>query len=141
MEIKLKKISLFLITLFVLSLTACSGQASASISGEWTLASYGDASNPAPAVPDVETSVSFDDKGQFGGSVGCNSFGSEYKVDGDKITFGSIISTMMYCEETSSQESVVLGILSDKTINYQVEGDELKITSSDGASVVVLVRK
>ena len=140
----MKKISLFLMTLFVLSvlsLAACSGKASVSISGEWTLISYGDASNPAPAVPDVETSISFDEKGQFGGSVGCNSFGSEYKADGVKITFGSIISTMMFCEETSSQESVVLGILSDKTVNYQVDGDELKITSSDGASVVVLLRK
>lgn len=130
-----------LFVLSILSLAACSGKASAPVSGEWTLVSYGDASNPAPAVPDVETSISFDEKGQFGGSVGCNSFGSEYKVDGDKITFGSIISTMMFCEETSSQESMVLGILSDKTVNYQVDGDELKITSSDGASVVVLVRK
>ena len=140
----MKKTNLFLMTFFVLSilsLAACSGKVSASVSGEWTLVSYGDASNPAPAVPDVETSISFDEKGQFGGSVGCNSFGSEYKVDGDKITFGSIISTMMFCEETSSQESMVLGILSDKTVNYQVDGDELKITSSDGASVVVLVRK
>lgn len=140
----MKKISLLLVILFVLSilsLAACSGGASASIVGEWTLVSYGDASSPTPVVPDVETSISFDEKGQFGGNVGCNSFGSEYKVDGDQIIFGSIISTMMFCDTTSPQESVVLSILSDQSIKYQIDGEQLTITSSDGASVVVLAKK
>ena len=144
MEIKMKKSFLFLITLFVLSvliLTACSGGTPASFAGEWALVSYGDASNPTPAVPNAETSFNFDEKGQFGGNVGCNSFGAEYKVDGDQIVFGSMVSTMMFCDETSSQESAVLGILSDKTVKYQVDGEQLIITSSDGASVVVLVHK
>ncbi len=144
MEIKMKKSFLFLITLFVLSvliLTACFGRTPASFAGEWALASYGDASNPTPAVPNAETSFNFDEKGQFGGNVGCNSFGAEYKVDGDQIVFGSMVSTMMFCDETSSQESAVLGILSDKTVKYQVDGEQLIITSNDGASVVVLVHK
>ena len=138
----MKKTPLLSITLFVLSiliLSACSG--AASVVGEWTLVSYGDASSPTPAVPDVETSISFDEKGQFGGNVGCNSFGSEYKVDGDQIIFGSIISTMMFCDTTSPQESAVLSILSDQSVKYQIEGEQLTITSSDGASVVVLAKK
>jgi heat shock protein HslJ len=144
MEIKMKKTNLFLMALFVLPvlvLVACSGGASVSIVGDWVLSSYGEASNLTDAAPNVETSINFDEKGQFGGNVGCNSFGAEYKVDGDQIVFGSIISTMMFCDETSAQESAVLGILSDKTVKYQVDGDQLKITSSDGASAIVLVRK
>ena len=142
----MKKTSLLLVTLFALSvliLSACTsgGGASASPTGEWTLVSYGDASNPTPALPDVETSINFNEDGTFGGSVGCNSFGSDYKVAGDQVTFGSIVSTMMFCNEISTQESAVLAILTDKTVNFTVNGDELTFTSADGASVIVLARK
>ncbi len=140
----MKITSLLLITLFVLSifiLAACSGRDSASLAGEWKLVSYGDASNPTTAVPSAETSINFDPNGQFGGNVGCNTFGADYKVKRDQITFGSIVSTLMFCTETSSQESAVLGILSDKTVTYQIDGKLLTITSSDGVSIVVLAHK
>lgn len=142
----MKKTSLLLVTLFALSvliLSACTsgGGASASPTGEWTLVSYGDASNPTPALPDVETSINFNEDGTFGGSVGCNSFGSDYKVDGDQVTFGSIVSTMMFCNDISTQESAVLAILTDKTVSFTVNGDKLTFTSADGASVIVLARK
>ena len=140
----MKKTPLLSIMLFVLSiliLSACSGGASASVVGEWKLVSYGDESSPTPAGPDVETSINFDEKDKFGGNVGCNSFGSEYTVDGDQIVFGSIVSTMMFCDATSAQESAVLSILSDQSVKYQINNEQLTITASDGASVVVLAKK
>ncbi|MFN8383566.1 MAG: META domain-containing protein [Anaerolineales bacterium] len=141
----MKKTSLILVKLLALSifiLSACaSGETSASLTGEWTLVSYGDASNPTPALPDVETSINFNEGGTFGGSVGCNSLGADYKVSGDQITFGSIVSTMMFCEGVSDQESTVLNILTDKTVSFTVNGEKLTLTSADGASVVVLARK
>lgn len=141
----MKKTSLLLITIFALSaiiLAACaSGETSASITGEWTLVSYGDAANPTPALPDIGTSINFNKDGKFGGNVGCNSFGADYKIDGDQITFGSIVSTMMFCEGISDQESTVLNILTDKTVSFTVNEDQLTLTSADGASIVVLARK
>ncbi len=141
----MKKISLTLITLFnlaVLILSACaSGGASASPTGEWSLISYGDASNPTPALPNAETSINFNEDGTFGGNAGCNSFGADYKVNDDQITFGSIMSTMMFCEETSAQESAVLAILTDKTVSFAISENELTIKSTDGVSVVMLARK
>lgn len=140
----MKKTFLLSTTLFALSviiLAACSGGYSASLASEWILVSYGDASNPTPALPDVETSIKFGEDGQFGGSVGCNSFSADYKIDGDQIALGSIVSTMMFCNETSSQESAVLGILSDNSLKFQLNGDFLTLTSADGASAVVFVRK
>lgn len=142
----MNKTSQTLVTLFALSvliLSACAngGMASASPTGEWTLVSYGDTSSPTSALSNVDTSLSFNEDGTFGGSVGCNSFGSDYKVDGDHIIFGSIVSTMMFCEETSAQESAVLSILTDKTLSYQLTGNQLTLTSQDGALVVVLARK
>lgn len=141
----MKKTSLALVTLFALSviiLFACaSSGASGTPKGEWTLVSYGDASDPTPALPDVETSINFNEDGTFGGNVGCNSFGADYKVDGDQITFGSIVSTMMFCEGISDQESTVLGILTDKTVSFSMNDDQLTLTSEDGNSVIVLARK
>jgi len=139
MEIKMKKIILLVMALFIL--TACSN-ASADIAGEWKLISYGDAINPTPTIPNVDTSIKFDSNGQIGGNVGCNTFGGTYEVNGDKITFSSIMSTLMFCEETSAQEQAVLSILSDNvSLQIQMQGDTLTITSTGGTTVVNLARK
>jgi heat shock protein HslJ len=139
LEMKMKKTFLLVIALMVL--TACSS-ADADISGDWKLISSGDAANPAPAVPNVDTSIKFDSNGQISGNVGCNSFGGSYEMSGGRITFNSIVSTMMYCQETSSQEQAVLGVFSDNvSLQIQMKGDTLTITSTDGSSVVNLARK
>ena len=134
-------VTLFALSVLILSACTSSGAASTSPVGEWTLVTYGDASSPMPALPDVETIINFHEDVPFGGRVGCNSFGSDYKVDGDQITFGSIVSTMMFCEGISDQESTVLGILTDKTVSFSMNDDQLTLTSEDGNSVVVLARK
>jgi len=131
----------FLLTLAFLILSACSS-ASVDITGEWRLVSYGDAANPTPAIANVDTSIKFDSKGQLNGNVGCNGFGGNYEMSGDTITFNSIMSTLMYCEETSAQEQAVLGVFSDNVkLQIQMNGNTLTITSADGASVVTLARK
>jgi heat shock protein HslJ len=138
METKMKKIILLVIALLIL--TACSST-SADITGDWKLVSYGDAGNPTPAIPNVDAFIKFED-GQMNGNVGCNGFGGEYKLSGDQITFSGIMSTMMYCEETSMQEQGVLSIFSDNTkLPIQLNGNTLTITSADGASVINLARK
>jgi len=132
----MKKIYFLLIVLVVL-LSACSGS-SVSLEGEWALVSYGDASNPTSALPDVETSINFDADGKFGGNVGCNSFGAGYQVNENQVTFESAFSTMMFCEETMNQETAILGIVSEQTLNFELNGNQLKLTSQDGSSVIVL---
>ncbi len=130
----------FLLVIALLILTACSS-ASPDIAGEWKLVSYGDAANPTPALPDVDTTIKFE-SGQMNGNVGCNGFGGTYKLSGDQLTFDGIMSTMMYCEENSIQEQAVLGIFSDRVkLQVQRNGDTLTITSADGASVVNLALK
>jgi heat shock protein HslJ len=111
-----------------------------SLTGEWKLISYGDAANPTPALPGVDTSISFND-GQFGGTVGCNAFGADYTVNGGQVTFGSIISTLMFCEDTSDQETALLTLLSDQTLNFALNSSQLMLTSADGSSMVVFERK
>jgi len=125
-------------------LAACSAGASASLSltGTWKLVSYGDPVNPTPAAAEVDTSVIFDKKGTISGNVGCNSFGGNYKVDGNSITFEPISSTLMMCEDPAigDQETAVLNTLAE-TVTYAIDGNTLTIRSADEGSVVVLARK
>ena len=136
----MKKSHLLLTALLVPALVACASNAP-DLSGDWKLVSYGDAANPMPALPGVGTTITFEN-GQMSGNVGCNGFGGTYELSGDTITFSGIMSTMMFCEETSVQEQGVLGVFSDNTaMQIQLNGNNLSIASADGASVVNLARK
>ncbi|MBN8583032.1 MAG: META domain-containing protein [Anaerolineae bacterium] len=128
----------FLMTAMFL-FNACSNT-TANLTGEWKLVSYGDAAAPTPALPGVDTSISFED-GQFGGTVGCNTFGGDYKINGDQMSIGSVFSTMMFCDQTSTQESAVLAILSDQTMTVTQSENLLTLSSTDGKSVVTLEKK
>jgi heat shock protein HslJ len=140
----MKKMYFYMITGLVISgalLAACTGGASASVIGDWKLVSYGSLSNPTPAPPDVDTSVVFGDDGKVSGNVGCNGFGGDYTVDGNTITFGQIVSTLMFCEgPIGDQETTTLSVFVGST-TFMMDGDTLTITSADGSSVVVLARK
>ena len=132
------KRSLIVIALLGIFLTACSPAASAEIVGVWELVSYGDP--VTPALPGVDTSIEFKSDGTLAGNVGCNSLGGEYKVNDGAIEFGPIMMTEMFCEATAEQESAVVAVLSGKAM-FALDGNSLTITSADGSSVVVLVRK
>ena len=130
-----------LLSVMAIALAACSPAKSASIVGEWTLESYGDPANPTPSAPDVETSIIFGEDGQVNGTVGCNGFGGDYKAGDGTITFGALFSTLMFCEGAAGeQEQVVLAALVGTT-SYSLNGNTLTVTSADGSSVVVLVKK
>ena len=142
----MKKLFLYLISLFVLSgmtLTACSGGSANSVVGTWRLDSYGAPGNTSPAAPNVDTSIVFKEDGKIEGNVGCNGFGGDYTVDsnGNTITFGPIVSTLMFCEgPVGDQETTTLNVLAG-TVSYVIEGDILTITSEDGNEVIVLAQK
>ena len=126
--------------LVVVVLVACSGGASASITGQWKLVSYGPAASQTPAASDVDTSIEFLD-GKLNGNVGCNGFGGDYEVKGDTLTLGPIMSTMMFCEgPVGDQETGTLTMLKDSA-KFVLDGDKLTITSADGSAVIVLARK
>lgn len=131
--------ALIMLTLAMVIFNACS-TSSTNLAGEWKLVSYGDAAAPTPALPGVDTSISFEE-GQFGGTVGCNSFGGDYTLNGDQMSIGSVISTMMFCDQTSAQESAVLSILSDQNMTITQSGNLLTLSSADGKSIVSFEKK
>jgi heat shock protein HslJ len=148
----MKTTSLLVTALVTLIATACADTpvtpassspeaASPSVIGEWKLVAYGNASNTTPALPGVETSIRFDENVKFNGTVGCNSLGGDYKLDGDRITFNAIFTTRMACPGIMDQEYGVLGILSESRLTITFDGNQMALTSEDGASVVIFSRK
>jgi len=128
-----------LLTLLVLSLalaacTAGNGGA-ADLIGSWKLTAYGPANSTTPAVPDTEAGITFNKDGTVTGNSGCNGFGGSYKVDGDKIAFSEIVSTLIACDEARmQQESAFHQVLTD-TATYKIAG--ITLTLSNNGMVLV----
>jgi heat shock protein HslJ len=137
----MKKI-LYISMIAMFMLAACGGANANSIVGGWQLVSYGPTSGQITAAPiDFNTFIDFGEDGELTGNVGCNSFGGDYEVKGNQIIFGSIISTLMACEEPiGSQEAAVLKTFTG-TASYTLSGDTLTITSEDGTTSIVLARQ
>jgi len=96
---------------------------------EWELVSYGNATNPTHAMPDVDTYIQFNADGTFNGNVGCNSFGGNYNISEDDISFDSVFSTEMYCDKTDNQEQGVLSVFSQPDLTFQMNYETLTITN------------
>jgi heat shock protein HslJ len=119
-----------------LLLSACRSSPASLTGVTWKLVSYGPPGEEMAAVPGVPTSLVFSDDGTVGGTMGCNQFGGDYETSGDQIAFGSIISTLMACEEPlMNQEAAILAMLSG-TVAYQVDGTKLTLTAEDGLVAV-----
>ncbi|MEO0031970.1 MAG: hypothetical protein RIS94_1728 [Pseudomonadota bacterium] len=56
-----------------------------------------------PASAPGRARLAFDDARLFA-SAGCNGLGSDYRIDGDRLIVGPVISTQMYCEGLMDQE-------------------------------------
>ena len=118
--------------LVTLGAAGCSS-GGADLSGKpWVLKSYGDADNPTAVIAGTEVTAEFSD-GEVGGSAGCNHYFGSYEVDGEKLTFGPLASTEMWCEEPEGrmdQEYSYLQALG-KAGQYEIKDGELIITGTD----------
>lgn len=123
---------LFVIFAAGLILAACATQPSTPVTGTWDVVSYGPASNPTPALPDLNRNVIFDGDGIINGNVGCNSFKGTYAIEDTKITFQPMVSTMLNCppDLIMQQEQAILKILSGSA-DFKIEGRYLTITNND----------
>jgi putative lipoprotein len=130
---------LLVLSVMCLAISACTAkQSSGSLNGPWKLTSYGSANAPTPAVADTESGLTFNEDGTVTGNSGCNGFGGSYTVDGDRVTFKDIVSTLMACDDPRmAQEEAVHKVLTD-TATFKIEGDTLTLTNND--MVLVLTR-
>jgi heat shock protein HslJ len=86
----------------------------------------------SPVVGTVVT-LELQDDGTAMGSGGCNQFNTSYETDGDTISFSPIAGTLMECEpDVSDLEAVYLAAL-DSAATFEIVGDDLTLSDSDGA--------
>lgn len=136
MKTRKYRLALSLMFLAIL-LVACVSSANPNLpSGEATLADTTwklfaiDKRDPVDAHNEMTLTFS---EGQVHGNSGCNSFGGSYSVEGDKIQFSQLASTMMACmqpEGIMEQEQVILQYLNQAEI-YRFEDGKLILVVSD----------
>jgi heat shock protein HslJ/PKD repeat protein len=66
-----------------------------------------------------------------GGNATCNSYTTSYTLDGDNISFGPVIGTMMMCPVGADQEAAYLAAL-ESAQTYQIFGPNMQITYAGG---------
>lgn len=128
------------VLLIVLFSSACGGNVSNALVGTWKLVSYGESANLTHPVPEVDTSITFNEDDSVNGNGGCNSFGGKYKLSGEKIVFSEMFSTEMACEEAlMNQESFVLTLFEgETTFIYEESNGTLVILSVDEKRAIAL---
>jgi heat shock protein HslJ len=89
---------------------------------KWIKAQYNDGSEIVPIKKDA-FKLTFTKEGTFSASTDCNGVGGEYTVNGNKITFERMMSTLMYCE--GSQESDFAKLLTNSTSYFFTSKGEL----------------
>jgi len=121
------------ITAAVVLLSACSPSAQApDMAGtSWKLVSYGPNNDQTPALEGVQTRLSFDPEGQVSGTFGCNSFGGDYSQDGDTLTFGPLMATLMACDEARNMQEMAGFAALQGEVQFIIDRDTLSIHTYD----------
>lgn len=110
----------------------------AQLAGNWVVTSMGIQDGTAVIKPQSsQITLKFSADGTISGNGGCNNYNAPYTLSGTTtpkgqgISIGPIVSTKMFCQEYSSQETTYFNIL-QKAMAYNVDGNQLSITASTG---------
>ena len=101
---------------------------------EWRLVSMGPTSVETNVVPGTKVTLRFNDEGRANGSTGCNNYGGAYSVQGDKISFGAMVSTRRACvdQRANRQEQQFLAAL-DTARRFRLTDNRLAIYYNGGS--------
>ena len=131
----MKPFFVHLLVVVVLSLASCKGISTplTDLNGSsWILTHI----SSMPVLDGTHPTLSLRD-GQASGNGSCNSFGGEYILKGERLTFGPLMSTLMACDpvEVMEQEQAFLSALGSAT-QYNIKDDQLNIINADGNVVL-----
>jgi heat shock protein HslJ len=119
---------ILLITLLAL-ITACSGGTDDEIdmTGNWRLVQ---GSVDGQAIPLMDGSpVTLNVTGtEIGGTSACNSYGSQFTLEGSTITIGDLVSTMMMCAPEVMDVEIPFTAALREVDTAAIEGEQLVMT-------------
>ncbi len=101
----------------------------------WVLTAFGDPTDPkAPVESGKAVTATFDSlKHRVAGNATCNQYFAQYSVNGGQLEISNGGSTQMACltPELADQEQAYLAAI-EKAEAFEIDGDALRITCSDG---------
>jgi heat shock protein HslJ len=100
----------------------------------WELVSIGE----NPPVKKSHITISFEN-GQVRGNSGCNTYGGEYKVRGDRIEFGVLETTLMACADPALMEleSMFTRFLGE-TEQFEIVDEQLRVYNAEGEALIFI---
>jgi heat shock protein HslJ len=130
-----KTLFIGLIFLAALLFSACTSNAAptADLSGEWQLTSL----NGKAPLAGSSITAKFEN-GEVSGSAGCNRYGGQYELDGEKITFSAIFQTEMACMDPQGvmeQETEYTQTLG-QSAGISLSGNQLQLKNASGDTII-----
>lgn len=118
------------------------GETAKDIAGEWVITSVG--STVISRDEDMPYINFVPAENRFYGSNGCNVLNGDFKISGNSLTFGNVLSTMKYCAGVDFDAAINQVIRDGRTVRASIKriGNEsyLYINDSTGKSLLTLVR-
>lgn len=108
----------------------------------WEVTGYNNGKQAVTSVLiDTLITAEYGKDGTLSGNSGCNDYSGPYKVSGNKITIGPLVSTRKACaQEIMDQESQYLAAL-ETAATYKIESKALELRTADGALAVNYIKK
>lgn len=85
----------------------------------------------------VPVTLRVEQNGSVSGSAGCNRYMGQATIDGDKITFGKLGSTMMACDEARMNQERKFHDTLAKVKTFRIDSAEQKLFLADEAGTDV----
>lgn len=108
----------------------------------WRLDSISEAGATVPVVEGAAITLKFGADSRAGGSGGCNSYGGQYRVEGESLSFSRIASTRRACADQGAmeQEGRYFRAL-ESAGRFRLSGDRLTIFYNDGEGRLEFTRE
>lgn len=107
---------------------------------QWTLASFGTLGTDSPVAQGTTITIKFGADSRIGGSGGCNSYGGNYREQGDGLTFSQIISTKRAClQQSANQQEQQYFAALESANKFKLLDDRLTIFDGDGQKTLNFV--
>jgi copper homeostasis protein (lipoprotein) len=92
--------------------------------------------HPVPALEGQREPhiVLHSESGRLAGTGGCNQFSGGYGIDGEKMTFGAMATTMMACPDGRDVDLALMAAL-EATKSYRKTAHHLELLDGEGATV------
>lgn len=91
-------------------------------------------------IDNAQTTLEIGRDGRAGGHGGCNSYGGEVTIDGDRISFGRMAATMMACAEAVMNQEGKFHDALGRVVSFRIDPDQRKLLllDEDGKTLIRL---